>query len=181
MEKTTWTKGRWLRLLLQIALTAACVFAVAFIFSNSLKTGEESTEQSSAVMNIIQDVAAFFDPDSFLATATGEDYARIHSGVRTLAHFGEFAILGALFCGCCFSYTLKTPFQTIAGLGVWLVPCIDESLQAFTAGRAADIKDVAVDVFGGSCGWLCVFGCVLLCVWLYRKKKKGVENGAGKF
>lgn len=176
MGKVIWTKGKWARLALKIALTLACVLAVAFIFSNSLKTGEESTEQSSAVMNLIQDFAAFFDPDSFIATATGEDYERLHSGVRTLAHFGEFALLGGLFCGCCFSYTLKTPFQAIAGGGVWLVPCIDETLQAFTANRAADVKDVAVDVFGGTCGWLAVFACVILCVWLYKKRGKSPKE-----
>ena len=176
MEKRTRTKGEWLRLALQIVLTAACVLAVAFIFSNSLKTGEESSEQSSSVVDLIQEVAAFFDPDSPIATATGEDYARLHSGVRTLAHFGEFALLGALFCGCCFSYTLKLPFQGIAGGGVALVPCIDETLQAFTAGRAADWRDILVDIAGGACGWLCVFACVLLGVWLFakiRRKKSG--------
>ena len=52
MEKRTRTKREWLRLALQIVLTAACVLAVAFIFSNSLKTGEESSEQSSSIVDL---------------------------------------------------------------------------------------------------------------------------------
>lgn len=161
---------------MQIALSIACVLAVAFIFSNSLKTGEESSEQSSTVVDIIQDVAAFFDPDSPIATATGEDYQRLHSDVRTLAHFGEFALLGALFSACCFSYTLKAPFQGIPLFGALAVPCMDEGLQAFVADRAADWKDILVDVTGGACGMAFAIACVLVGLWLYKKiqaKKRG--------
>ena len=156
---------------MQVVLSIACVLALAFVFSNSLKAGEESAEQSSGIVDLIKEVAAFFDPDSPIATATGETYERLHSGVRTLAHFGEFALLGALFSACCFSYTLKAPFQGIPLGGVLSVPCVDETLQLFVADRAADWRDILVDVSGGACGMAITIACVCFGIWLYKKRK----------
>ena len=90
MIKKPQTKGGWVRLILQILLSIACVLMLAFIFSNSLKSAEQSIEQSSHAVEIVQDFVAVFDPDSPIVTATGEAYDLLHEIVRTIAHFAEF-------------------------------------------------------------------------------------------
>ena len=63
-----------------------------------MQEGEQSAEKSSEVVKAVQKVAAFFDPNSAIATATGEAYDRLHAAVRNWAHFAEFALLGGLLC-----------------------------------------------------------------------------------
>ena len=156
-------------IILRILLTAACLAFLAWIFSNSLQSGTESYSQSSKVMKMVQSIAAFVAPDSYIATATGEDYERIHGVVRTLAHFSEFALLGVLV-GCCYcSYTNKKLFIFLPFAFLVCVPLVDEFLQTLTEGRAAEIADVLVDMSGAGTG-LIISLCVIWWIQsIYRK------------
>ncbi len=170
------TKTEYLRLVLRILLPIACVLVLAFIFSNSLKTGEASSAQSSAVVDAVQAVFGVIAPNSAIATATGEDYQRLHACIRLLAHFAEFALLGALFAWCCLSYTTKKAYLLIPAAGVLTVPCIDEWLQSLTAERAAEWKDILVDGAGGICGLIFAVFCVVVGVFVYKKvKARGIK------
>lgn len=100
------TRKKW-RAALRILLPIVCVALLAFIFGNSLKTGEQSSKQSSTVVNAVQTVAGWIAPDSALATATGAAYDHLHAWVRVIAHFLEFGALGAAMTWCCLSYSLK--------------------------------------------------------------------------
>lgn len=156
---------------LRIALTLACAFVYAWIFSNSLKTGAESSAQSLAVTDAVQSAAQVVAPSSGVATATGEEYDKLHSLIRSIAHFSEFALLGALLSWCYLSYTRQKAFAVIPFAFIVLTPIVDECLQTFTGGRGAEIKDILLDTAGG------LFGAAvaLLLFWLgwviYKRRK----------
>ncbi|MBQ4053904.1 MAG: VanZ family protein [Clostridia bacterium] len=162
--------------ILRISLTVACIAMLCFIFSNSLKDGEASVQQSSTVVKVVQDVAAVVAPNSGIATATGEDYERLHDLVRTVAHFAEFMLFGALLLWCAASYTWKKRGFCLALLGVLCVPIIDEILQVFVAGRGAEFCDVCTDVAGGVCGILFAILTLLVIVAVADRRSKKRED-----
>ena len=169
------TQGIYLRIL-RIALILASVVVMVFIFSNSLKTAEESTQQSSNVVDLVQKVAAVIAPDSQIANATGDAYDVLQGVIRSMAHFLEFCLLGALFSWTCFSYTFDKIWQICPALGVAAVAITDESLQLIPASRAFQFTDILVDVGGGVCG----IAFAILCVWIgfciYRNHKNKKEK-----
>ncbi len=160
------------RLLLRLFLTIACAFTLCFIFSNSLKTGEESAAQSSAAVDTLQTVVGWFAPNSPIATATGEAYERLHEIVRLIAHAAEFALFGALLIWCYFSYSGKIEYVIAPVCAVILVPFWDEYLQALTATRASELTDVMVDLCGGIGGALFAIATVALGLWIIKKRRK---------
>lgn len=155
---------------LRAGLTAACIAVVAFIFFNSLRTGDESTVQSSFVTDLAQKIVGFFAPNSWIANATGADYERFHGYVRTAAHFSEFALLGALMIWCWRSYTRDGLCLLFPLCLVLFIPILDESLQLLTAGRAATTSDLFVDTLGGACG--CLFAAATLWIGLFIRRRK---------
>lgn len=172
MKKFQVNTINWI-LLARVILTTLCVLCAVWIFSNSLRTGEQSVSQSSEVVDMVQDVASVVAPESFVATASGEDYDLLHSYIRNFAHFFEFLLLGALACGCYLSYTRKKRFLFIPLGGLALFPMIDEWLQTFVNGRGAEWKDVLLDMGGECIGFACVWLAFwLLCLIIDRKKKK---------
>ena len=176
MSFKTRTKGKALQWALRILLAAACAAMLAFIFSNSLKTGEQSVKQSSTMVEVVQNVAAVVAPNSGIATATGAAYDRLHMWVRVFAHFAEFAFFGALLLWCIASYTWKKEWLWLSLIGVCCVPMLDESLQYFVADRGAEFYDVCIDVTGGICGILFALAVLLIivCVIEKRQRKKAV-------
>ncbi len=167
-EKTKVTRGK---IFLRIILTALCLLVYAWIFSNSAKTGAQSSTQSYTVIKTVQKVAEVIAPESAIATATGEALDKLHNVIRTLAHFYEFALLGALLTWCYFSYTLDKAFMFLPFTLVVLTPIFDEALQSFTSGRTAEVADLLVDTAGGLAG--CVFAlCTILIGFLIYKKRR---------
>lgn len=169
-------KSNKIRLFWRIVTTVACVLMLIFIFSNSLQPAEKSSAQSSAVVDTIQDVASVVAPNSPIATATGPAYDKLHSGVRVLAHFLEFTLLGALFVWCWYSYTDKKIWLIAPAVGIVLTPMIDELLQTLSSGRAAEWLDVAVDATGGACGGLFALCTLTIGIYIYRKRKEKAKN-----
>ncbi len=165
----------WLRIL----LTLLSVGVLGFIFSNSLRTGEESSAQSGKVMELVQSVALLVAPNSQVATATGEAYERLHALVRVAAHFSEFALLGAVMVWCFYSYTGKKRHFFIPIIGAAIAAVADECLQLFTYGRGAEIADVLVDIGGGLAGVIFAL-CILTVVEICIRKRIGDRYGTGK-
>ena len=174
MKDTAWKneKGKHVakKWILRLVLTALCIATMAFIFSNSLQTGEESGAQSSFVTVAVQKIFRVFAPNSWIATATGEAYEKLHGVIRTLAHFSEFALLGALLVWCWRAYTKDPLFLLVPVCLVVLTPIVDECLQTLSAGRVAAISDVCTDTIGGVCG--CVFAGLTLLIALAIKRRK---------
>ena len=158
--------------LLRALLTALCVALLAFIFGNSAMPADESAAQSDFITDLVQKILKVFAPNSWAANATGADYERLHSIIRTLAHFSEFALLGALLVFTFRSYTRNGYAFVVCVCLIILIPILDETLQAFTSGRVADLADLYVDTLGGVIGGL--FAALAVCIvgGIIRKKRK---------
>ncbi|MBQ7923831.1 MAG: VanZ family protein [Clostridia bacterium] len=169
----------WRSVCLRVFTTLLCVGLLTWIFSNSLQPAETSSAQSAGVVEIVQEVVSVFAPDSPIATATGEDYDTLHSVIRTLAHFTEFAVLGALFVCCWRSYTAKKAYLALPIAGICVTPVVDELLQTFSDGRAMELADVFVDMLGGACGGVAALFALWAALAIVKKvrEKKGGEDG----
>lgn len=154
-------------------LTLACLLLLAFIFFNSLTSGDDSSAQSAWVVKCVQKTVGFFAPNSWIANATGEEYDKLHEIVRTLAHFGEFALLGALCSWCYRAYTNEKAYFFVVVFFVAFVPIVDEFLQTLTIGRVADIRDIWVDTLGAFAG----IAFALLALWIAKLLlKRRIKN-----
>lgn len=136
------------RLFLCLFFLILTVLWVGFIFSNSLRNGVESGNQSHTVHEIVNEVSE----------QLGIEEPISEGDLRTLAHFGEFAVLGLLLCGnlLCFGLTdLKQRIQKDILYFSSLIPIcftvalIDEFIQKFSDGRASQWEDVLIDTLGG--------------------------------
>ena len=140
-----------------IIVVLAALF-VAFIWSNSVKSQEESREQSAVVSNFLRQI---LDPAGKIPVY------KFHHFVRKTAHFVEFAILGGLIGG------LFQVIRSRTGRGLYVLPVLlvvlvavlDEYIQTFT-GRGSGVSDVLLDCYGGLFG----LGVVLLVAFLMKKK-----------
>ena len=174
MSRKTQTILLWV---LRIVLTLACIAMLGYIFSNSLKDAQQSSAQSATVVETVQEVASVIAPDSPIATATGEDYDRLHEYVRMAAHFLQFAALGALMIWCYFSYTSEKLFLTVPISLLAILSVFDEFLQTYAAGRASSIFDMLLDTVGGIAG--CIFALLTLVIGgaiVKANAKKKEEN-----
>lgn len=70
--------------------------------------------------------------------------------LRKLAHFSEFACLGALL-GWLTGMLKKPNFGVPTGLGC-LAACVDETIQRFVPGRGPSLTDVGIDTCGAAVG-----------------------------
>ena len=136
-----------------IILLIITVLWIAFIFSNSIKNAEQSTNASNFVIKMLK--AMFGDNIEFLKNI-----------IRKLAHFAEFSVLGMLL------KLVKNRFEkekisiiNIMFVGLFCALC-DETIQLFSEGRSGQISDVWIDFSG------ILFGitAVLLINWLKNKK-----------
>lgn len=109
------------------------------IWGNSLMPGE----LSSAFSRWVKDLINAFSPITFPETQGGTGL------LRKLAHFSEFALLGAVFCwlfGMLRPIGKKQFFGAL--LSGFLAACIDESIQYFVPGRNCNPIDVTIDTSG---------------------------------
>ncbi|MBR6633279.1 MAG: VanZ family protein [Clostridia bacterium] len=121
---------------------------LSFIFYNSSASGLESTEQSNRVVEFIQSIVHNFAPE-----------AMVDSGaVRTTAHFVEFFVLGALYYIGTFFIRFSRTSLFIHSLALSLFSAFaDETVQMFSNGRGAEIKDVWVDLAGAFVAHIIIF------------------------
>ena len=123
--------------------TTLLICLLVFIWGNSLMPGEVSGAISDRVKEILTNL---------LPIEPGEDDGGGHL-IRKLAHFTEFAALGATL-GWLYGMLNKGKLRPFL-YGV-LAASIDETIQRFVPGRGPSVKDVLLD----SCGVLA--GMVLL-------------------
>ena len=142
---------------------------VSFIFANSLDSGAESGEKSSAVTSTVNKTLHKLGIKASIS----------EKAVRTLAHFMEFAVLGAFVSTDIVLSPLPRKFKqnTRLVLPLFAVPicfcvaCIDELIQNFSAGRAMQFSDVLVDTLG-ALSLSIVFSLVLLIVSAVKSRTK---------
>lgn len=152
------------QVVLRVVMTAITALFIAWIYSNSLKNADASTEQSGKVLSLLRAVFAFLFPHSDVVVS-------MHF-VRKAAHFCEYALLGFLLFYTLKSYTIKTIFScVIAFFSSVVVAFSDEGLQFFSEGRAPALLDVAIDSSGGLVGVSVAFVLFFVIVAIVNKKK----------
>lgn len=113
------------------------VLLIIFMFSN--ENGEKSTIHSNGITHIIL---------NFLKIEFSSDADFI---IRKLAHFSEYAFLGAAFYNAFLNtfeeITIKLPVYAVG-----FCASLDEMHQYFILNRAATIEDIVVDSIGGILG-----------------------------
>ena len=151
---------------LRILFTLALIWAVVFIFSNSMEVAQVSSAHSDEVLALVNPILAKVN----LGPLTSHQ-------IRKLAHFAEYTLLGFLAMLCLRVYTRSfvrhISWPLLLGL---LAANADETLQWLLASdRDGSLRDVWLDFLGCSCGVLCAI-CLLLIVSLVamalRPKKR---------
>lgn len=151
--------------ILKITLLVLIVLNLAFIFIQSLIPPEESSKESGAVGDVIEEI---IPPE----TKPGEF---IQLNLRKIAHFIEFATLGALVAAYLFVFMRRRIAIIMSFPAALIVGLLDESVQLFS-GRGASVKDVWIDFSGFACASL-FFYTVCLVISLIRKNvNKGCQK-----
>lgn len=131
---------RW-RIWLPITLI---LLTLLFIWSNSARDAAASSAQSDAVGHWIQ---RLFD-------TTREPFRSLYTHRRKVAHFVEFALLGAE-CGWGLWLNKAKRLSCFGGLALCVIAAVvDETIQLFSLGRVSSILDVCLDTAGALFGLL---------------------------
>ena len=162
-----------LRVSVAVVLILSTILWLCFIYSNSLKNGEESGEQSGKVVNIISSITSFLGIDEPIS----EHF------IRKAAHFTEFAVLGLLICLDLWSVGLLSLEKKLVTSALWATVSIpssalfasaDELLQNISENRGPSIKDVLIDVSGALTSvslFIVFFSLIYLSVSRLKKTK----------
>ena len=131
------------------------VLNIAFIWGNSLLPGSVS----GALSNWLRDILAAILPGGESDPTAGRGL------LRKLAHFTEFACLGALFS---WLFSMLQKPRMLSLLCGFLVASADETIQRFVPDRGPSFRDVMIDTSGVLAGML----LVLLGYAISKKKTK---------
>ena len=116
---------------------------LAFIWGNSVRTGSESGAMSGSIL-------AWINGLLHLDETCAE---RLHLVIRKMAHFTEFACLGALLAWLFGMMGEKKGHLICMPLFFGMMAaCVDETIQAFVPDRGPSIRDVAIDTCGVAAG-----------------------------
>ena len=148
---------------LLICILILTVGWMLLIFGFSSQSGTESGGLSALLSEPITKLLIRFADDSS-TEAESALFSRVDIGVRKIAHFTEYAILGGLL-------VLLFRIRRVRLIWLpWLIGTLyavtDEWHQSFSPGRSCDPKDVLIDACGVLIGVLISF--TLLQRW--RKK-----------
>lgn len=129
---------------------------LAFIWGNSLMPREMSSALSKLVGRVL---SALLPSSGDLSQGQGQ------GTLRKVAHFMEFASLGFILFRCLL-YSRKKWMRSALPvmLGV-LAAALDETIQLFSPGRGAQLRDVGIDSGGVITG-------VLIAVFFFRLFRK---------
>ena len=156
---TTPTKTRKTGIVL---VSLLILITIGFIWGNSMKSRSESQLLSLGMLDFLRPLlGAIFSPENVT------DHL-----VRKLAHFTEFAALGAEFA-LLSVFLRKLSFQSIlnclfAGL---VVAVADETIQIFSS-RGSQVIDVVLDFSGVIAGVLVLLGLRAICLVIRKAKQK---------
>lgn len=136
---------------------------LAFIWGNSLLPGHISGAFSDWVRKILRQLLPFLFKNASDSAGGGL--------LRKIAHFTEFAALGACFCWLYAMLMTKQCRQILyaAASGV-LAACVDETIQRFVPQRHGCLTDVGIDTAG------VITGIVLFMIVYHINKKQHLEE-----
>ena len=146
--------------LIRAALLLLILLNLAFIFVQSLIPPEKSAAESGAVSEFIEEI---IPPE----TKPGEFVQR---NIRKIAHFVEFAALGAEVSLYLLLFFRRRPWIILSFPTALITGFLDETLQLFSD-RGASVKDVWIDFFGFVFASVIIYTGYLI-LYLIRKKSK---------
>lgn len=150
--------------ILTIVWGVLALLVLTFIFTNSLRNGDESMNQSSFFVDVFQKI---FDPNNNL---TLDQATTI---VRKAAHFTEFFVLGITVTLFLFHLgkEINRHSNVLPFFVCLLSASIDEFIQNFT-GRTSSGVDVIIDFAGSSIA----IGLIMLAIYLVLKSAKNKQQ-----
>ena len=141
-----------------------CVLTLTtlLIWGQSLLTRDISSAQSGAVQDLLRRLFGDGIYSSFL-----------YQNIRKVAHFTEYAVLGAAWAGfrLCVPPTHRPTWWLMIGAGPLTATC-DELLQ-FISARAPQVTDVLLDCSGYFVGFAVMFG--IFALWRKRRKHSAIN------
>ena len=157
-----------------VIFCALSVLWVAFIWSNSAKSGAESGEQSSRVLGVLK---GFFD-------SVGIDLSVSERFIRKFGHFGEYFALSVLIAAdvSLLFKALEIRLFSVRALPFFVIPIalsaavalVDEFIvQASTEGRGPSFFDVLIDTSGAAVGAALIFGLLFALNRVRNRKADG--------
>ncbi|MBQ2603833.1 MAG: VanZ family protein [Acutalibacteraceae bacterium] len=140
------------------------IITVAVIFAHSAASAADSTAESDQALGLLDRIVTFLHLPNLFNAYT----------IRKLAHFCEFAVYGFFLSATVHSYTESFKKNIFCILFFLLaVPVTDETIQYFSEGRSAQVRDVLIDFSGGLFGLLMCF--LFVCIIAALKKRKSAE------
>lgn len=131
---------------------------LCFIWGNSLLPGSVSGAFSDWVKGIL----AMLFPGEVPGITTGGGL------LRKIAHFSEFAALGAALCWRFGMLGKRKIWPLLCGFGA---ACVDETIQVFVPDRGPSLIDVGIDTCGAAVGMI-----LLLTGHHFIRKRKFLEE-----
>lgn len=133
------------------------ILLLAFIWGNSLLPGNISGAISDWVKQLLKPLLRLL-----FGNTSGDGGGGL---LRKIAHFTEFAALGACFCWLYAMLMSKQPRQIIlSAVSGFLAACVDETIQRFVPDRHGCLTDVGIDTAG------VITGIVLFTIAYYINK-----------
>lgn len=129
------------------------------IFSFSLKDAEESSQQSDWVAEKLSEIVEAV-----------EETVDVKINIRKVAHFCEYALLGAETSFLCLltEDNKKKKWLSFLIFGI-VTASLDEAIQNFAPGRDSAVRDVFIDMSGYISGLLFTL-CIYLAVLKIKEK-----------
>lgn len=146
--------------ILRFSLIFLVLATLIFIFVQSMLPPAQSAEESNKVGEIVGEI---IPPE----TPVG-NYVQIN--IRKIAHFVEFAILGAEVAFYVMIFERKLTRGLVVYPAAMILAFFDESIQMFS-GRGPAILDVWIDFSGFCASSLLIFGCSSLILFIMNRAK----------
>ncbi|SES82271.1 VanZ family protein [Anaerobranca gottschalkii] len=122
---------------------------MAIIFYFSSQQGEESSELSSGLVQVVVEITEKLVPN----TVNRLDYNTLHHFIRKQGHFFIYFILGILTSNALTLSRVKGQKNIWLSLSVCVIYAItDEVHQVFVPGRSGEVRDVLIDSIGAFAG-----------------------------
>lgn len=160
------------RFRLRLLAWGATVAVLAMMFSFSADNGTESASISAMIASFL---AKTFVKGYDLMTNEAKEalISSMQFWVRKGAHFSEFGLLGVTSSLAMQTYFVKPKWRFCLPAVLCAVAAFsDEIHQLFVAGRACQVRDMAIDMAGGLCGVLAV---TVIAFWVGRRRKEKKE------
>lgn len=140
-------------------LAVLIILCLGFIWINSLMPANVSGEMSGFLGKLLTKIF-------------GDSYAANEHIIRKLAHGAEFMLYGVIIA--LFLYPKILPRLHVAVMTGIFTALLDETIQIFSEGRSAQIKDVWIDFSGFTAGVVLVIIVQILIEegWLKYYKDK---------